>query len=87
MVVHGDDFTILADQKVIEWFVEGLRKRFELKLKGIIGPGKEDQKEMRVLNRVVTWDEHGLRYEADQRHVEILVNQLGLGESLSLIHI
>ena len=54
VVVHGDDFTILADHRVIEWFVEGLRKRFDWKLKGIIGPGKEDQKEMRVLNRVVT---------------------------------
>ena len=84
VVVHGDDFTILAEKGVIEWFVEGLRRRFELKLKGIIGPRKEDQKEMRVLNRVVTWDERGLRYEADQRHVEILVNQLGLGESKSL---
>ena len=38
-------------------------------------------KSVRVLNRVVTWGDKGLIYEADQRHAEIIVRDLGLRES------
>ena len=33
---------------------------------------------MRILNRVVYWDEKGIHYEADQRHSEIIIKELGL---------
>ena len=34
---------------------------------------------MRVLNRIITWEDHcGIKYEADQRHGEILVESMGL---------
>ena len=33
---------------------------------------------MRILNRIVTWTNEGIRYGADQRHVEIAMQQLGL---------
>ena len=45
-----------------------------------MGPGREDDKSIRILNRIVTWDNHGITYEADQRHAEIIVRQLGLSE-------
>ena len=31
-----------------------------------------------MLNRVVAWESKGIRYEADQRHGEVLVKALGL---------
>lgn len=34
----------------------------------------------RILNRVVEWDEDGIKYEPDQRHAEITVKMLGLKE-------
>ena len=35
-------------------------------------------KQMRVLNRIVEWKENCICYEADQRHAEIICEQLGL---------
>ena len=81
VVVHGDDFTALGSDEDVKWFVDELSKVFELKLKGIIGPGDNDQKQMRVLNRVITWDSRGITYEADQRHAEIIIKTLGLEDS------
>ena len=36
---------------------------------------------MRVLNRVVEWTPNGINYEADQRHAEIICQELGLKDS------
>jgi hypothetical protein len=36
---------------------------------------------VRILNRIVTWTNEGIRHEADQRHAEIIVRELGLNES------
>ena len=43
-----------------------------------MGPGKEDEKSIRILNRIVEWSESGIIYEADQRHAEIIIKQMGL---------
>ena len=46
---------------------------------------QKDDKSIRILNRVVEWTSSGISYEADQRHAEIIVKQLGLEkESRSL---
>ena len=36
-----------------------------------------------ILNRMFEWTPHGLRYEADPRHAERVVSQLGLGPKSS----
>ena len=33
------------------------------------------------LNRVVYWDKHGIHYEPDQRHSEIIIKQLGIDKN------
>ena len=38
----------------------------------------QDLKEIKLLNRVVRITETGLAYEADPRHVELMVKSLGL---------
>ena len=43
-----------------------------------MGPGKDDLKEIRILNRKVTWTEEGVEHEGDQRHVEIACKEYGL---------
>jgi hypothetical protein len=30
------------------------------------------------LNRVVSWDSEGIKYEADQRHAGVIIDQLGV---------
>ncbi len=44
----------------------------------MIGPGNRQQKEAKILNRVIRFTNEGLEYEADPRHAEIIVNELGL---------
>ena len=43
-----------------------------------MGPGNDDDKSIRIPNRVVQWDREGILYEADQRHAGIIIAKLGL---------
>ena len=78
VVVHGDDFTALGTPEGLNQYEAGMCQAFECKLKGRLGRGENDLKEMRVLNRIVRIDDNGLRYEADPRHVELLARSLNL---------
>ena len=78
IVVHGDDFTALGTDASLDLYETGLAKYFELKIKGRLGLDAKDDKEMRVLNRIVRVDASGLKYEADPRHVELLAQSLNL---------
>ena len=48
----------------------------------LLGPGKEHNKQLKVLNRIVTWHGHkGITYEADPRHAELVIEQLSLKDA------
>ena len=76
LVVHGDDFTVLGYD--LDWFRRAISDKYEVKFRGRVGPGEDDDKSIRILNRVVEWTEEGIRYEADQRHADIIVSKMGL---------
>ena len=57
-----------------------LCKRYELKEGARMGPGPSADKEGRVQNRHMRWTPDGVTYEADPRHYEKLVQELGLGQ-------
>ncbi len=78
LTVHGDDFTLLGGDLNLDWFENKIKEEFEVTVRGRLGPGEEDMKAIRILNRIVEWTEEGLRYEADQRHAEIIVKELEL---------
>ena len=75
-VVHGDDFTIIGRSQDSDWLHQKISTRFEVKFKGRLGQGKGDDKEIRIINRIITLTEAGIEYEADQRHAEMIVQQL-----------
>ncbi len=84
-VVHGDDFTILGWGSNLDWCKCKVQEKFDMKHRGRLGPQSNDDKSIRILNRVVEWGSEGISYEADQRHAEIIVSKLGLkGESRSV---
>ena len=56
----------------LDWFKAELEKRYELTEAHRLGPGPEDDREARVLNRIVRWTDDGIEYEADPRHQEII---------------
>ena len=47
----------------------------------MLGPEETHKQEVRVLNRVISWKEDGIQYEADPRHVEIALCELGLDKA------
>ena len=51
-LVHGDDFVTTGHRNNIKWFESKMRERFEVKVKARLGPDPEDDKSVRVLNRV-----------------------------------
>ena len=57
-------------------FKEGFAKEFEIKTK-VLGPEKRHLQEVRVLNRVLSWTATSITYEADHRHAEIIIRDLG----------
>ena len=62
------------------WICDQLKKSYQVKVRGILGPESSDDKSIRIFNRVATWEEAGLVHEPGQRHSEPIVKQLGFDE-------
>ena len=77
VLVHGDDFVSTGTVRAAQWFKRALEQRFEIKT-SVVGSGPNEVREARVLGRIVRITPSGWEYEADQRHGEILVHELGL---------
>ena len=76
--VHGDDFTIAGPKKHLDQLKRDTQKKYELSELARLGPGPADDKEVKVLNRIIRWTASGIEYEADPRQGEKIVNELGL---------
>ena len=76
-MVHGDDFVSVGRREQIEEFEGWLKDRFEIKTKKV-GMDCDLCREARVLNRIVRVTDRGWEYEADQRHAEMIVKEMGL---------
>jgi hypothetical protein len=81
VVVHGDDFTALGCDTDLDWFEGMIQSEFERKVRGRLGSSSRNDKEMRISNRIVRWTPEGITYEADQRHAEILMKEMGLQDN------
>ena len=64
--IHGDDFVSSAKDFVssakgeqLKWMKKELEKIYELTTH-VLGPDKEDEKQVRVPTRIVTWTDKGL---------------------------
>ena len=79
--VHGDDLTTTGPKEQLNWLKAELGKHYELTEAHRLGPAPTDDKEARVLNRIVRWIEDGLEYEADPRHAGLIIRTLNLAES------
>ena len=62
------------------WLKDTIHKSFEIKF-DVLGPGAREKQEARILNRVVRWTRDGLEYEADQRHADAIVEEMGLKDA------
>jgi len=76
--VHGDDFTFLGYDEDLDELEALLKSWFELKVRGRLGPEENDDKEIVILGRTVTWDADGIRIKADTKHGESIKKYCGL---------
>ena len=72
-----------GDPKAMAWLELELEKAYEIKTQKV-SRAKEHQNEGKVLNRVLRCNEGGWEIEADPRHAELIVEQLGLGSMKGL---
>ena len=77
IMVHGDDFVAVGDEKSTQKLKKSLEAAYKVKCE-ILGGGKGKMSEIRVLNRVIRRDDQVLTLEADPRHAEIFVRDLCL---------
>ena len=77
VVVHSDDFLVVARGAGRQYFEKVIRAAYEVKI-SIAGPSAGDEKELRVLGRVLTFMPDCVTLEADPRLHESVVQLLGL---------
>ena len=75
LVVHGDDFTFLGDDSMLDFCERMMAAHFEIKIRGRLGPEKHDAKIIRILNNCIPWTGTCIMYECDPRHADIIVKK------------
>ena len=78
LVVWGDDFTVLGREGDLRRFRDDISAKYSVKVRAILGPEPGDDKEVRILNRKLTWGGTGLTYEGDARHAKTVIEGMGL---------
>ena len=79
LVVHGDDFTALGPETELRRFEKQMRSWYDVKVRGVLGPGPGDHREITILNRQLAWTDSGMiTYEADPKNIESIVKAMGL---------
>ena len=68
MMVHGDDFTFCGVDEDLKWIKDLMEEWYDVKFRGILGAGKDEVKEITILNRVLKVTERGIEYEVDPKH-------------------
>ena len=78
-LVHGDDYASVGSLGALRWLQKKLEATFEMKTV-VVGHSKQEGvvTEGKILNRVVRAVDQGWEYESDQRHAEIIVEELQL---------
>ena len=82
VIVHADDFTSTGTKKQLIWCQKIFDEAYECKHHWL-GPDSGEEESMRILNRIISWKKSGICYEADQRRVEVIIDQLQRADARS----
>ncbi|CAK0830015.1 unnamed protein product [Prorocentrum cordatum] len=81
-LVHGDDFCAMGDDDALDQIEHTLRKKYDLKVTGSFELGSGEEQEVVFLNRILrvtgSPGEERFEVEADPRHAEMIVRDMGL---------
>jgi hypothetical protein len=76
-LVHGDDYVSAGSDESMDWLETELAKAYEIQTQKL-GGSKGHKVEGKVLNRILRHTASGWEIEADPRHAELVIEQLGL---------
>ena len=80
ILVHGDDFVAVGNDVELAEARATLEDKYKLKVQ-MLGEGTGCVNELRILNKVVRRTPAGIELEADPRHAEIVIKDLGLQQA------
>ena len=84
-LIHGDDYVSVGEKSELKWLKAQLETAFEIK-SDLLGSSDEELKTSgKILNRLIRVDEAGWKLEADPRHAELLVEELGISSGKGLV--
>ncbi len=84
-VVHGDDLVLAGLGEDLDFVDRVLKEHYELKVRGRLGSGEKDRREIDILGREIRWHEWGLAWEGDDRHRKLVMEHLGLDETSKVL--
>ena len=67
VVVHGD-FTFGTTESELRKMRSRMCEWYDVKVRGTLGSGKRDVREIEILGRSLRWTEEGVEYEVSDRH-------------------
>ena len=82
--IHGDDFATVGVGKDSKWMRGEVEKTYELKTH-VLGPDKDDSQQARAFNRILTWTQGGVSYDAGPRHAGIAIVEPGLNDAHGVV--
>jgi hypothetical protein len=77
IMVHGEEFVGVGNPIELGRIRAALEDKYKLKVETLSGD-KADVQEVQILNKIIRWTDRGVELEADPRHAEIVVRELGL---------
>lgn len=83
MSVHGDAFVSIGDESELLWLQKVRESKFEIS-RVALGPGPDNFKEAKVLNRITTASDTWYTYGAGARHADLIVRILSLQNARAL---
>ena len=69
---------ICGENDFLGWLQQKISSVYLCKIRGLLGRDTSDNKGMVIVNRIVNWSDKGITLEADPRHVELKLQELGL---------
>ena len=86
VVVHGDDFIFAATDSELRKMRSRMCEWYDVKVRGLLGSGKRDWREIETLGRNLRWIEKWLLYKARDKHRQALLEGLGLSEESKTVN-
>ena len=77
-VVRGDDFTFTGGKNELMEVKFYMASWWDIKLRGVLGGEDGDDSEATILGRKLRWTRTGIEYEADPKHAQLVIEEMGL---------